>query len=98
VYRGILFNEDMAEVNLRCIPCRSLNGHRKTTKQQKNIWCSASDLNPGSPRDEVSYFRCKVQLFSSSLLSSTKFTPNGRCNYPSNLSNDSCILYNGCHY
>jgi len=32
VYRGILFNADMAEMNLRCFPCSSLDGHRKTTK------------------------------------------------------------------
>jgi hypothetical protein len=99
VYRGILFNKDMAEMNFKCIPYSSLDGHRKSTKDiRKNTWCSASNLNSASPRDEVFYFRCKVQLFASSLLSYTKFTTNETCNCPAILSNDSCISYNGCHY
>ena len=66
-------------------------------KQQdirKNIRCSAPDLNPGSPIREVFYLlRCKVQLFTSSLLKSTKFTPNGMCNCPAVLSSDSFLLH-----
>jgi hypothetical protein len=55
VYKGIPLNKGTVEINLRYCLCIRLDGLRNTTKDIRyNIWCSASDLNPGLPTLKLS--------------------------------------------
>jgi hypothetical protein len=77
VYRGILFNKGMLEMSLRYYPCIRLDGLRRTTDIRTDAWCSALDFNSGFPRLEAfCLLKCNIQLYASSLYSTTKVTLN----------------------